>query len=398
MVIKWAMAESRYLSSHILGDALADGKMAFISGPRQVGKTTLGKQLLEDQKNYFSWDQTSFRKIWTKAPEKILEGIGQGPILLDEIHKDRKWKSKIKGLYDTFGDRVSLMVTGSAKLDLYRKGGDSLLGRYIPYRLHPFSVSENKRPPGPESILQKTQVSYPWQDLLALGGYPEPLLAGSEKKAGRWSRLRLDRLAFEDTRDVKVLSDLNAFRTMLDLIPERVGSLFSFHALKEDVGVAYATVREWVLLAEILYYGFFIHPYSKKIKRSLRATPKFYLYDILQIAKEDRPRRQENLAALHLLKACHFWTDTAEGVFELFFLRDKEKREVDFLLTNNKKPWMLVECKSKSKELSPHLLYYKEKLGTALNFQLVDDEQFERTHRLQNVRVMGYEKFFSGLV
>ena len=231
------------MSSVIPDDALADGKMAFISGPRQVGKTTLGKQLLEDQKNYFSWDQADTRKVWTRSPEKILEGIGVGPVLLDEIHKDRKWKSKIKGLYDTFGDQVSLLVTGSAKLDLYRKGGDSLLGRYIPYRLHPFSVAESERPPGPDSILQKFQVSHPWKDLLALGGYPEPLLAGSEKKAGRWSRLRLDRLAFEDTRDVKVLSDLNAFRAMLDLIPERVGSLFSFHALKEDVGVAYATVR-----------------------------------------------------------------------------------------------------------------------------------------------------------
>ena len=258
------MLKIRYLTDIISKDALKDKKMAFISGPRQVGKTTLGKQLLKDRDNYFSWDQTKFRKIWSRFPEKALESIGKGPVLFDEIHKDRKWKSKIKGLYDTFSDEISFLVTGSSRLDLYRKGGDSLLGRYIPYRLHPFSVSEALLPPKPDNILKKFNISYQWKDLMTLGGYPEPLLSGREKKAQRWSRLRLDRLAYEDTRDIKVLSDLNAFRTLLDLIPEKTGSLFSFHSLKEDIGVAYATVRDWVLLSEILYYGFF---YSSLLKK-----------------------------------------------------------------------------------------------------------------------------------
>ena len=395
---KSIVLKSRYLSAIILKDALKDKKMAFISGPRQVGKTTLGKQLLKDKSNYFSWDQTEFRKTWAKSPEKTLETIGEGPVLFDEIHKDRKWKSKIKGIYDTRSNDLAILVTGSSKLDVYRKGSDSLLGRYIPYRLHPFSVSETSKPPEPDAILKNFKVSYKWKDLMALGGYPEPLLCGQEKKAQRWSRLRLDRLAYEDTRDVKVLSDLNAFRVLLDLIPEKIGSLFSFHSLKEDVGVAYATVRDWVLLSEMLYYGFFVKPYSKKIKRSLRAEPKFYLYDILQISKSENSKRLENLAALHLLKACHFWTDTAEGFFELFFVRNKEKKEVDFLITNNKKPWMLVECKSNSKNISLHLLYYKDILKTPLNFQLTEDENYDKHHRTQNVRVIGYEKFFSGLV
>ena len=392
------MKKSRYLGQAVLGDALASKKMAFISGPRQVGKTTLGKGLLKDQHNYFSWDRTSFRRLWTSSPEDILEGIGKGPILFDEIHKDRKWKSKIKGLYDSFSDEISIMVTGSAKLDLYRKGNDSLLGRYIPYRLHPFSVAEKEYPPGPEAILQKFNISYSWKDLMALGGYPEPLLSGEEKKAQRWSRLRLDRLAYEDIRDVKAISNLSAFRVLLDIIPEKIGSLFSFHSLKEDVGVAYATVRDWVFLSEILYYGFFVRPWSKRIKRTIRAASKFYLYDILQISSSERPRRLENLAALHLLKACHFWTDTAQGEFGLFFLRDKEKREVDFLITRDKKPWMLVECKSRDKDISNGLLFYAEKLKTPLNVQLIDDEHYDKQYRFKNIRVLGYEKFFSGLV
>ena len=251
------MIKTRYLTRIIPKDALKDRKMAFISGPRQVGKTTLGKQLIKESSNYFSWDQTEFRKIWSQSPEKILEKIGTGPVLFDEIHKDRKWKSKIKGIYDSYSDKLSILVTGSAKLDIYRKGSDSLLGRYIPYRLHPFSVAENNNPVFPENILQKFKLSYKWEDLLHLGGYPEPLLFGTEKKAQRWSRLRLDRLAYEDTRDIKVLSDLNAFRVLLDLVPEKVGSLFSFHSLKEDVGTAYATIRDWMLLSSALYYGFF---------------------------------------------------------------------------------------------------------------------------------------------
>jgi len=388
--------KKRYLTEIIKQDALKDKKMAFISGPRQVGKTTLGKQLLKDSNNHFSWDETRSRKIWTKSPEKLLEYAGKGPILFDEIHKDKKWKSKIKGIYDKYGDQFSFLVTGSAKLDLYRKGSDSLLGRYIPYRLHPFSVSESYN--SPTKLLKKFKTSYKWNDLIALGGYPEPLLAGSEKKAQRWSRLRLDRLAYEDTRDIKVLSNLHAFRALLDLIPEKVGSLFSFHSLKEDIGVAYATLRDWVLLSESLYYGFFIKPYSTKIKKLIHSQPKFYLYDILQIPKSEKSKRLENLTALHLLKACHFWTDTAEGLFELFFIRDKTKREVDFLITKNKQAFLLLECKSQSKNLSPSFTHYAEILKAPFNIQLIDVKNYDRQYQLHNIRVLSDEKFFSSLI
>ncbi|PIU00155.1 MAG: hypothetical protein COT74_06195 [Bdellovibrionales bacterium CG10_big_fil_rev_8_21_14_0_10_45_34] len=389
---------TRYLKAAVEADALADYKMAFISGPRQVGKTTLAKQMLTSSANYFSWDNGDFRKQWSKSPLKAIELAEKGPVLLDEIHKDRNWKSRIKGIYDTVGNEIPILVTGSARLDLYRKGGDSLLGRYIPYRLHPFSVGERDYPITPDEILQSLTVEYKWSDLMALGGFPEPFIAGNANKAQRWSRLRLDRLAYEDTRDIKVLSDLNAFRVMLDLIPDKVGSLFSFNSLREDVGVAYSTVRDWVLLSENLYYGFFIRPYSKGIKRSLRAEPKFYLYDILQIPEKNFSQRIENLTALHLLKACHFWTDTAQGFFELHFLRDKEKREVDFLICRNRKPWMLLECKSGSTSVSSNLVHFKSQLKTPLNFQLVDKRNFDKEFPAQNVRIINYEKFFSGMI
>ena len=393
------MIKTRYLKQIIKQDALKDHKIAFISGPRQVGKTTLGKQILKTKGNYFSYDESQFKKIWAKNPVQILDQLGPGPLLLDEIHKDRRWKTKLKGIYDTYSYKLPILVTGSAKLDIYRRGSDSLLGRYLPYRLHPFSVAESFNPSlKTKDLLKNFKVKYPWNDLMILGGYPEPLLSTKEQKALRWSRLRLDRLAFEDIREIKTLYNLNAFRVLLDLVPEKIGSLFSFHSLKEDVGVAYGTIRDWMLLSEILYYGFFIKPYFKNFKRAIKKEPKFYLYDILQIPKIEKAKRLENLSALHLLKACHFLTDIAEDFFELNFVRDKEKREVDFLITKDKTPWMLIECKSNSKNLSPHLIYYKQKLKTKLNFQLIDEKNYHKKHHLQNIHVINYEKFFAGMI
>ena len=152
------------------------------------------------------------------------------------------------------------------------------------------------------------------------------------------------------------------------------------------------------MLSESLYYGFFIKPYAKKIKRAIRSEPKFYLYDILQIPNSEKSKRIENLTALHLLKACHFWTDIGEGVFDLSFVRDKEKREVDFLILKDNSPWILIECRSGSKNISTHLIHYAKKLKTPLNFQLVNEKKYDKHHRIANIRVMGYEKFFSGLV
>ena len=388
--------KTRYLAKAIQKDALKSRKMAFVSGPRQVGKTTMARALLKDKNNYFSWDESQFRKLWATHPEQILSSIGRGPIALDELHKDRLWKRRLKGLYDMHGHETPILVTGSAKLNIYRRGGDSLLGRYLPYRLHPFSVAERTTPLSPDKILSQFRTTYPWDDLLRLGGYPEPLLVGSEKKALRWSRLRLDRLAYEDTRDVKNISNLNAFRTLLDLVPHKVSSLFSIQSLQEDVGVAYATLRDWMLLSEMLYYGFFIKPYHKKITRTLKAMPKFYLYDVLQITQSSH--RLENLTALHLLKACHFWTDTAEGLFELFFIRDKQQREVDFLVTQNKKPWLLVECKTGDKNISPHLIHFSKILAPDFSVQLVRLKKHHHYDRLHKVHIIDYEKFFSSLV
>lgn len=387
---------TRYLKAYIEKDALAKGKMAFVTGPRQVGKSTLAQSIINNSENYFLYDDETFRKGWAKSPNQAIELRGAGPIVLDEIHKDRKWKTKIKGIYDLKGKEIPIIVTGSARFSFYRKGGDSLLGRYFPYRLHPFSVAESEDPLGIAELFEHSpSVNYPWQDLLSLGGFPEPLLGGNVMDAKRWSRLRLDRLIAEDSRDFRNISDLNAFRVLTDLLPERVGSLLSINALYQNVGKAYATVRDWMNILDILYYCFTIKPYSKKLSRALRAEPKFFLYDILQIPESKESARLENITALHLLKACQFWTDTAQDDFDLRFVRNKEGIEVDFLLLRNQKPWMLVECKSNQKQPSKQLIYFAGYLKPAYSFQLVTDQAYDREFPEYKTRVMGYEKFFS---
>lgn len=272
------------------------------------------------------------------------------------------------------------------------------MGRFLPYRLHPFTVAETARPPGPDEILTVTEPRHRFADLLRLGGFPEPLLGGSEARAVRWSRLRLERLLAEDVRDLRAVEDLSGILVLADLLPERVGSLLSINALREDVGAAYATVRAWVKVFEALYHCFLVSPYAKRVVRAIRSAPKLYLFDILRIPAVRESARLENLTALHLLKACHFWTDAAHGEFELRFVRDKEQREVDFLVLRDGRPWLLVECKSNDIDPSPALDHFRRQIGAPRAFQLVTRSGYDRIYAHTNVRVLSYEKFLAGWI
>ena len=387
----------RYLSSMVEEDAFASGKMAFVSGPRQIGKTTLGKELLRHPSNYFTWDDISFRRAWLKSPKAALSSVGAGPVVLDEIHKDRRWKNHLKGYFDTVGAAQGLLVTGSARLDLYRRGGDSMLGRYLPYRLHSFSVGECEMPPTPDEMPLRKPV-IPWSDLMTLGGFPEPLFAGSAAKAMRWSRLRLERLIQEDVRDLRNIGDLAGLRALADILPERVGSLLSINSLREDLGVAYGTIKAWLDVFEALYLCFSLRPYTTRLTRSVAKAPKLYLFDILQIPKDNPGARRENLTALHLLKACDYWTDTAQGVFELRYLRNKDQREVDFVILRDKKPWQLIECKSNDVQIASDLRSFQERIKAPHAIQLVEKMGYDRVDKETGIRVIDYERFFSGWV
>ncbi len=371
-------ARKRYLEDAILSDALETGKMAFISGPRQCGKTTLAERLLQAtgcQENYFNWDDEDFRRQWLRSPKGLAEQLrvpeaGLPLMAFDELHKHRHWKNSLKGFYDLNRKRVRILVTGSARLDVYRKSGDSLVGRYLPYRLHPFTLGETAqvKPPPAGEWPRPSASDFKVEDLLELGGFAEPLFSASKQKAERWWRIYRDQLIREDLRDLKAVRDLNLVSALVTLLADKVSGPLSYASLQEDLKVAFATARDWVEALESLYFCFLVRPYSRKIAGSLRKEPKLYFYH--WAAVKDPGKKLENMVACHLLKSCHAWTDLAFGDFRLWYLRDKHKREVDFLVTRDERPWLLVEVKSSDRELSPTLAHFTELLRPELSVQV----------------------------
>ncbi len=351
----------RYILDDVLTLALKRKKMAFISGPRQVGKTTLAKEMQKQysESKYLNWDESEFRKIWTKSPNKIkekfeLEKIDQTRLLiLDEIHKSKNWKQKLKGLYDELNEDLQIIVTGSARLNIFKKGGDSLLGRYLLFRLHPFSYGELLNAPKvtPEvwksNLFEKKSTIKNEREILErlykYSGFPEPYLAASDKILKIWRRGRNEKIVREDLRDLSRLPELSRIEMLTSLLPEKVGSPLSVQSLREDLEVAHDTVTRWLNYLNQLYYFFELKPWTKQVARTIKKEGKIYLYDWTNI-ETDGPRF-ENFIASHLLKACHFWTDTGEGDFNLHYLRNKEKQEIDFLMVKDKKPWLMIECK-----------------------------------------------------
>lgn len=386
--------------------------MAFISGPRQIGKTTLAKMLMKDydQFSYQNWDESTFRKIWTKSPNSVelffnlAEKKQSRLLILDEIHKSKSWKQKLKGIYDHIGDLVNIVVTGSARLNVYNKGGDSLMGRYLHFRLHPFSVNEvlKNSPFDPESFFSRAFSNKVYEEnaqstienLMKFSGFPEPFLEKDFKILNLWRQGRLEKVVRQDLRDLTKIQEIAHVEALMSLLPEKVGAPLSTASLREDLEVSFDTVKRWLKYLEELYYCYIITPYSKSIIRSLKKEPKLYLYDWTEI--EDPSFRFENLIASHLMKACHFWTDTGEGVFDLSYLRDKQKNEVDFVVLKNKKPWFTVECKYSDSSLD---IQYKkfQKVLKVPHIQLVyGSGQWRRVD--QDTWIMSAEYFLPLLV
>lgn len=394
----------RYLQSQILSDALASRRSAFINGPRQVGKTTMAESLLAElkqQENYFTWDDDEFRKLWVKGPKEFLKNLNKNDVVVfDEIHKDRKWKSKLKGIYDLFKNDLRFVVTGSARLDFYRKSGDSLQGRYIPYRMHPLSVGEGPMVKPPPEIHWDEHRTNPFdlEDLLQFGGFPEPFSMQKLDKVRRWQRLYRERMIKEDLRDLQEVRDVTIIETLALLLQERAGSQLSYESLREELSTSFDSVRRWIDLLEALYFCYRIKPYSKNLKYSLKKEPKLFLYDWSLVSNPGA--RFENLVASHLLKSCHAWTDCAMGEFELYYLRDKQKREVDFLVTKDNKPFALVEVKSGQSTPTSSLLHYQKLLNPQFCIQVVKEDKSERSSFLQypGVQVISAKRFLGSLV
>lgn len=368
-------------------------KIAFVVGPRQVGKTTLARSLLARRRSadlYRNWDDLAWRREFVRDPYGFIDAFrpkvpGAKPLaVLDEIHKYPRWKTFIKGLWDTRAERIDLLVTGSGRLDVYQRGGDSLLGRYHQYRLHPLSLKETLAPDGSaveeppqqtmDTILGTAEVApvtirKTLQGLLRWGGFPEPFLDQNERRHRLWLRERRNLIIKEDLRDLSRIRMLSQVEELVELLVLRAGGVLSYNALREDLQVAVESVRQWTDQLQRLYFIYLVRPFSGKLPRALRKEPKIYLWDWSEIGEEGA--RFENLLASHLLKWAHFTQDWGLPPLELHYLRDREKREVDFLLTLNRKPWVLLEAKLSSEKPSPALTYFAERLQAPHKIQVV---------------------------
>jgi uncharacterized protein len=362
----------------ILAEHLAQHRqMALVCGPRQVGKTTTCRSHAD---SYANWDNTDDQASILAGPAAMAEQLelnllrDKPPVaLFDELHRYARWKQFLKGFYDTYTDRVRVLVTGSSRLDTYRRVGDSLMGRYFLYRMHPFSVAEtiHRELPDPDRIVRRPKKprASDFDALWEHGGYPEPFLKRDRRFSRRWQTLRTEQLLREDLRDLTRVQQIDQISVLARVLASRSGSQINFSNLARSVRVSVDTIRRWVETLNSLHHGFLIRPWFKNVSRSLRKEPKWFLRDWAEI--EDQGRRAETFVGCHLLKAVDGWNDLGLGKFQLAYLRDKEKREVDFVVIRDGKPWFLVEVKQAETSLSQALRAFQEQVKAPFAFQVI---------------------------
>jgi len=356
----------------IWAELIGQKSMVFLSGPRQSGKTTLAKMIAGRYINslYFNWDIPDQRKDLIKNPyffERVRRRDSTVPLIIfDEIHKFSDWKNYLKGIYDKFSRDYQFLVSGSGRLDIYQHGGDSLAGRYLLFHLWPFTLAEltDKRTTmqefleNPLRTTSNDRAAALWKRLSIVSGFPDPYLTNSVQSYNRWSTNYSRQLIREDIRDLSGVKSIYEMETLYHLIPEKIGSPLSIPSLARDLKVAYNTVDSWLKLFERFYLSFSIAPWTSKITRAIQKEKKVYLWDSPRISNE--AYRFENMVGLELYRAVALWNDMGYGRFSLHFIRDKEKREVDFLVANGRKPFFLVETKLAQTSLSENLIRFQQ--------------------------------------
>ena len=371
----------RYIKKSVEEDLKT--KMVFVGGPRQVGKTTFALTFLSDPSEkhpaYLNWDDVLVRSALLKGELPSKETC----IIFDEIHKFARWRNLVKGFYDTRKSEVAFIITGSARLDYYRKGGDSLQGRYHYYRLHPFSLME----------LNADPTLGDFEGLLRFGGFPEPCLRAEERFWRRWQRERIHRVIYEDIRDLENIKEISLLELLAEELPNRIGSPLSVKKLKELLQVAHETVERWLRVFERMYYCFRIPPYGPPKVRAVKKEQKLYLWDWSMVPGSGP--RFENFIASQLLKYCHFMEDTEGFRMDLRFLRDTDKREIDFVVLKEGLPLFAVECKTGEKNINPSLLYFMERVKIPKFYQV---HEGYKDYEKNGIRVLPVHTFCKELL
>jgi len=374
---------NRYLEKTISEDL--SKKMVFLGGPRQTGKTTLAKQLCENKgfnltERYLNWDYTPDRELLLRENFPS----GKGILVLDEFHKHSNWRQILKGLFDKRGHELNILMTGSARLDYYRRGGDSLQGRYHFHTLFPLTLAE-----------LNDSNSEALEQLMQCSGFPEPFTEGSEQQAKRWSLEYRSRIIHGDLRDLESVRDISLIERLAIRLPDLVGSPLSLNSLREDLQVSHQSIERWVLMLENLYSIFRIYPFGSPLIRAVKKEAKHYHFDWTQVI--DRGIRFENLVAVHLLKWCTFRLQTFGEEYELRYFRDTDRREVDFVILKSQSPVSFIECKLKKTDTSRSLRYLHNKFPSVEAIQLICDTECDFVTK-EGIRVVSAEKYLSGLV
>ncbi|MDY6824655.1 MAG: ATP-binding protein [Thermodesulfobacteriota bacterium] len=361
----------RYLESYIKKDL--PEKIILLTGPRQAGKTTLSKVLTE-QFDYFNYDNADHRvammeKAWDRSKPLII---------FDELHKQKNWKSWLKGVFDTEGIPPYLLVTGSARLDTFRKAGDSLAGRFFQFRLHPLDLKEVNTFLRPASPADTPGIPDTLDRFLETGGFPEPFLRGDSRFYKRWQKSHLDIIIRQDMIELEDVQQITAIETLIALLKRRVGSPVSYHSLAEDLQCSDKTVKRWLTILENMYVIFSVPPYHRNIARAILKAPKFYFYDTGQVIG-DPGVKLENLVACALMKELHFREDCFGEAGRLYYLKKKDGREIDFLLTGATDPCLMLEVKWQDDALSPNFSAFEKHLPGIRKVQLVRMLKREKT-------------------
>ena len=357
-------------------------QMVFLSGPRQVGKTTLARLFATD---YLNWETKDVRQLVLKGAKAVGDSMGLSEdgaakriLVFDEIHRYSKWKGFLKGFFDLYEKQARIFATGSARLDVYKRGGDSMMGRYFPYRIHPLSVGEisGGRLDVEGGLRKPAKVrDESLRSLLRFGGFPEPFLRGSERFYNRWKNARKDLVFHEDLRDLSKVQDIRGVRALSELLSARVSGGINYSGLATDLQVAPDTVKSWIGLLESVYEVYSIRPWFANVANSIRKQPKVYFWDWSSVAEGGM--RNENFIASHLLKSVQWWTDSGLGEFDLHYVRDKQQREVDFLIAKDGAPYILVESKTSMDEpLSSVLTYFQTALNVPFAFQVAVEGEY----------------------
>jgi len=388
---------NRAIYKELWDELSADKPLIMLAGPRQSGKTTFARNIVGKDFSdtiYFNWDLDKDKRrliadpiFFSKEPRS--NASSQPLVILDEIHKYRDWKNYLKGIYDQFSSEYQFLIAGSGRLEFSRKSGDSLAGRFLKFHIFPFTLAElsshrkilkdfkdNPLEMGHDTSAGETAKVF--QSLWELSGFPEPFTKGKKTFWSTWSAAYGQQIVRDDLRTVADIRNLDMVETLFALLPGRVASPLSINNLAGDLQVAFDTVKNWLLLFDAFYLTFRLSPWTVKISRSILKEKKIYLFNFPVI--ENEAARFENLVALEFLRAVEAWNDYGWGRFSLHYLRNKDKQEVDFLITENNRPFLLAETKLSDDQPAANLLAFQKFLNIPA-VQLIKKEGVKKVYK-----------------